>query len=363
MKPCLDTRNMERQRVILISPGFTASEEDHNCLPYLQLYVRELAGSGLDVQVIALDYPFSRNAYTWRGISVQPCNGQNKRWRRPLTVWNAIRAGNRLIREASDTQVVIHSFWLGWTSVVGEWLARRHGLKHITTLMGQDVLPANSHWFKLLSNDWKKRLVVLSDFQNETLGKHFDFKAHHVIPWGVASTEIPSSLPDERPIDILGVGSQIGLKNWNLWLNTIKFALIKHPNIKAELIGDGPERSHLEAKVRELNLEQNVRIIGDLPRPQVLDKMRHAKLLLHTSNYESQAYVLSEAAMNGCQVVTTPVGIGPLMGFCAEDAAGLAKGIEMTLSSEGQAKPVTPFLLVDTAASYADLYNQPHKNK
>jgi glycosyltransferase involved in cell wall biosynthesis len=342
-------------RVIFITPGFPADESDHNCIPTMQLFAEALLEKGLDVQVISLDYPFRTQPYQWKGARVFPCNGGNKRWLKPRTMIRALLHCRQLMRgfSAKNERVVLHSFWLGWSSALGEWMARLTGIRHITTLMGQDVLPPNKHWAVLLNPERTRRMVALSSFQNELFKKSTGWQAAQVIPFGVAEKEMPQQLMQQRPVDIIGVGSMIPLKNWRLWLEVVAQIKQQIP-IRAMLIGDGRERQRLEQLAHTMGLEETVCFAGEWPRPQVLEQMQQAKILLHTSNYESQGYVMNEAQMNGCQVVSTPVGIAVEWGLSAETRDALA---QKTLEAMQNPRPILfPFLMEETANRYWELY-------
>lgn len=345
---------MKPPRVILISPGFTADEQDKNCLPTLQLYAEALLQFGADVHILSLDYPFHIRPYTWKGARVYPCGGRNSRFRRPLVWLRALHTGRSLLQPGAAA--VLHSFWLGWPSAVGEYLSRRYGVPHLCTLMGQDASPQNGHWLQRLSPDRADRLVVLSDFHNEQFRKNTGFNATHIIPWGVSAAEIPADVTGERLIDLLGVGSMIPLKNWNKWLEIAALLHRKQPKLRAELIGGGPERARLEQYARQLGLSGVVHFTGELPRPEVLEKMRRSKLLLHCSEYESQGYVLSEAVMNGCAVVSTPVGLAPELCPCADSPKLLAALCEKALHTAGIERARATHTMDWTVERYGELY-------
>jgi glycosyltransferase involved in cell wall biosynthesis len=343
--------------LLLVTPGFAAHEQDLNCIPTLQLLVRALLEKGIDIQIVAPEYPFSPQPYRWHGVPVFPGNGQNRRWLRPRSIARALGHCERIVSQ-SKGRVVLHSFWVGWASRVGQWVAQRHGLPHFTTMMGQDVLPAN-HWhLRHLSPTRAAHLVAVSDFQNQVFEKNVGFRAAHVIPWGVAASEIPSAFPDERPIDILGVGALILLKNWEKWLQIVAIAAQKRPGLRAELIGDGPDQARLESLATQFGCAENVRFVGTLPRPEVLARMQSAKVLLHTSNYESYGLVMAEAAANGCQVVGTPVGIAPQMGHCAEQPRDLAEQVLRAIAQPSRAKPFVPFGIEQAAEAYWQIYQK-----
>ncbi len=196
-------------------------------------------------------------------------------------------------------------------------------------------------------------MVALSSFQNELFKKSTGWQAAQVIPFGVAEKEMPQQLLQQRPVDIIGVGSMIPLKNWRLWLEVIAQVKKQIP-IRAMLIGDGRERQRLEQLAHTMGLEETVCFAGEWPRPQVLEQMQQTKILLHTSNYESQGYVMNEAQMNGCQVVSTPVGIAVEWDLSAETRDAL---VQKTLEAMQNPRPIlSPFLMEETASRYWELY-------
>lgn len=345
-------------RVLWITPGFAAHENDSTCIPPMQLLAQQLVRQGIDLQIIALEYPFSDAPYRWHGASVFPCNGGNRRWLKWRTLWRAMHWGKACILEGfrAAQPPVVHSFWLGWASGLGERLWRRYGIPHYTTLMGQDVLPQNRKFLYGLDAARAGRLIAVSDFQNTVFGKNAGFRAKHVIPWGVEESEVPQTLPPNRPIDVLGAGSLIPVKNWEKWLNVIALAVRKAPGLRAEIVGDGAERAKLERLAQQLGLGQTVHFAGNQPRPSVLDKMKQSKVLLHTAHYESFGYVLAEAAMNGCRVVGTPVGALEQFGKTAESEPALADLLLEALQQSILHQPVVLLTMQQTAEAYVKIY-------
>lgn len=322
-----------KMRVLFLTPGFAAHDQDMNCIPPLQHLARELIRQGVDLQIIALEYPFRGEPYPWGGdhkAGVFPCNGQNRRYLRWRTMARARAFAQQLCTEKRFD--VIHSFWLGPAWVLGEQLAGRWQTPHFSTLMGQDVLPAN-RYLRRLTSGATKRLVALTPFHNDMLEKTTGLRAAHCISWGVAKSDLPASLPAERPVDVLGVGSLIPVKNWEQWLRVLHLVAAVRPGLSAMLIGAGPEEARLRASANRLHLGNNIQFAGEIPRPDVLSRMRESRVLLHTARFESFGMVLAEAAAQGCRVVGTPVGIAPALGLCADTDAGLATALLQALEA------------------------------
>lgn len=340
-------------RILILTPGFAASEQDYNCIPPMQLLARALQENGFEIQVVAFEYPFRDDTQPWHGIPVVSANGQNRRWLRWRTWSRVFRYAEAIIQ--SQKVDIIHSFWLGPAWVIGERLAKKWQIPHWSTLMGQDARAGNRYLRRLQPSD-AGRLVALSPFHAEIFKQNTGLQVAQLIPWGVDTSEIPETIPTERPLDVLGVGSLIPVKNWEKWLHAIAWAKKEKPGLRAELIGDGVLRGQLEKKARQLGLSETVHFAGSLPRPAVLARMQETKVLLHTSDYESFGFVLPEGAMNACRLVATPVGIAPQMADCAENAEGLAKKVLAALLQAPLPAPVVPYTIKKAADDYQRLY-------
>jgi len=341
-------------RVLWLSPGFPADEDDLNCLPPLQLLAHALLAQGIELEIITLGYPFHNKPYRWHGIPLISGYGFNKHWFRWMNWFRMIRYAR--VANQRHKFDLIHSFWLGPTWLIGRYLQARWKVPHITTLMGQDVLPEN--WYRhFLRSRHLSGLVAVSEYHNDCFENTCGKRAAHTIPWGVSSAEIPASLPAHRPLDVLGCGAFIPLKNWGLWLEVI-VAVAKHkPDLRAELIGAGVDMDALKNQIRQLGLDQVVHLPGHLPRMEVFARMQQAKVFLHTANFESFGMVLAEAAMNGCRLVSTPVGIAPQLTVTGQTSESLAEQILWALDQPLLKSPNTPLTMEDTAQQYLNLYH------
>ncbi len=88
------------------------------------------------------------------------------------------------------------------------------------------------------------------------------------------------------------------------------FALLRR-SCDAELwiLGQGPDRASIEAKIRDLDLNDSVRLLGFQPNPQ--DFMRVSTVFALSSVYEGFGNVIVEALACGLPVVATDCPHGP----------------------------------------------------
>lgn len=69
------------------------------------------------------------------------------------------------------------------------------------------------------------------------------------------------------------------------------------------VLGEGPEREHLATLIKELNLEEEVLLLGNIPNEEIVDYMAASNLFLFTSQSETQGIVILEAMAAGTPVV------------------------------------------------------------
>ncbi|WP_175060127.1 glycosyltransferase family 4 protein [Thermococcus sp. 2319x1] len=191
--------------------------------------------------------------------------------------------------KVSDSTLVItwHEFWgdywsnyLGKAGLVGKVLER--GL------------------FSLTDNHLAASLKTKKDLHNAGLRKDII-----VIPNGVDFRRIQEIEPSSHQSDIIFVGRLIKEKNASLLLKAL--ALIKEeiPDVKAVVIGDGPERQHLESLSFRLGLQKNVEFLGLLKRHKdVVAFMKASKVFAFPSLREGFGIVVVEANASGLPVVT-----------------------------------------------------------
>lgn len=290
---------------VFLTPGFPESEKDSTTIPALQVYLKTVRQSlpEIDISVITFQFPFSNKTYNWHGIQVIPLNGKNQRLRK-LWIWNKALKTLKKIHQKSPI-TILHSFWIGECSFIGQKFSINHNIPHIVTVMGQDANNKNNLYVKKL-RDSKTKIVTLSK-------NHFDIllKSHNlnsvIIPWGLDTSVFPEL--QHNQIDILGVGSLSTVKNYTVFIVIIAQLAKKYPNLKVEIIGNGKKLKELMALVSKFQLEHIISLTGKLPRKEVLQKMSQSKILLHTSTYESYGYVFVEGLYSGMHIVSYPVGI------------------------------------------------------
>lgn len=338
---------MDKRHLLILTPGFPIDESDSRCIPALQLFIEELKKREIfQITIVTFHYPYHPKTYEWKGISVHALGGNNKKGlKRALLFSRALGLSKKINTE--NKVDLIHSFWLGECSWIGNKLAAKWKVKHSCTLMGQDVLKANGYVKKI---NPLPPLIALSKAHAEAFSEEWNIQVDHIIPWGVKPME-NSSL--QRNIDVLGVGNLTELKAFDRFIRLIGLIKLKQPSIKAVIVGEGNQQPLIDL-VKEHQLQQHVTLLGIRTREEVLQLMKKSRALLHCSNFESFGMVIVEALSCGAAVFSTAVGIAPEIKELSifENDQQLVEQVDAFLNSGKEEQFLIPFDIQATVNSY-----------
>ena len=91
-------------------------------------------------------------------------------------------------------------------------------------------------------------------------------------------------------------------------LGTAIEAIARVPDVRLTVIGEGPERAHLEELARSAGLNGRVRFLGARPRDEVLRALATARAAVLSSDWENFPHAAVEALAVGTPVIATAVG-------------------------------------------------------
>lgn len=342
--------------ILIVAPGFPAHEADDQCLPALQVLWKALPVRlpEASFRALSLHYPFEPGTRTWKGLTVTDVGGRNRRW--PLRVLALARAWSSLGRMIRSRRPdIIHVFFLRDAGLVASWFARRNGIPCVGTVVGQDARPTNHY---LRAHAPFAAMVAESERAAALFRSHRPDRPM-VIPWGVDRVTQPLRPRSDRSIDLLGVGALSTLKDYTTFVRVAARLRAEGALRRAVLIGDGPERSRIEAAIDDASLRGIVECRGAVPNHEVLEAMGDARVLLHPSTYEGFGMVFAEARSRGASVVSRAVGAAepaPDWSVCANDEEVLAACREQLSPSFIAVPPPADCLVDATALRYAALY-------
>jgi glycosyltransferase involved in cell wall biosynthesis len=115
----------------------------------------------------------------------------------------------------------------------------------------------------------------------------------------------------------------LGWKGFDLAVRSFARARLEVPELQLWLIGEGPERSHLERLVATLRCSEAVRFLGGLTRSATLAALKEVDVLLYPSLREQFGYVILEAMASAVPTICLAAGGAALL------TAGVGRQVEL----------------------------------
>ena len=126
-----------------------------------------------------------------------------------------------------------------------------------------------------------------------------------VVHNGVSAAELAPVAPDDDAADFVFVGELRHLKGVDVLIEALALLAAKGWSGSAILVGEGPDRQALAARVSALGLLHRVHFPGPLPAREAF---RLGRVLAVPSRAESLPYIVLEAAAAAVPMVATRVG-------------------------------------------------------
>ncbi len=243
----------------------------------------------------------------------------------PLANIFSPRAGRQLKTFSPDIIHVHHPFWIG---SLGLWLGRRRRIPVVYTYHTRlehyaHYVPLPGLIFRnLISHYLVKRFankcngVVVPTYSAEEYLRIIGVKTPILVqPTGIefqrfqqldnqrlAELKEHYQLQDEQVlISVSRLGSE---KNIDFMLEALVRVKAKSLRpFKLLLIGDGPERERLKRKIRQLDLHNEVVLVGPVPPDEIAAYYQLGDIFVFASKSETQGMVILEAMSAGLPVV------------------------------------------------------------
>ncbi len=349
--------NKTNETLIVLSPGFPKDEMDTTCLPSQQLFIKSINQifPSLHVIILSFQYPFCKSVYQWNNNKVIAFGGKSRGKVHRLLLW--FRVWKKLLQLKREHHIVgLFSFWCGECALMGQWFESIYNIKHFIWISGQDAKKENKYvrWIRPAPD----RLVAMSDFlADEFLKNHLILPAH-VVPIGI-DPEMCTVDQKERIIEIIGAGSLIPLKQYDIFVEVIRILSVQFPSIKAVICGRGPEEQKVKKLIEKYHLENNISLIGEIPHAEVCRQMQRAKVMLHPSSYEGFGAVCIEALYAGAHVISfcrpmkQPISHWHVVSTEKEMSD---KAIDILQNPEISHKPVQTYFMIDSAKKIMALF-------
>lgn len=312
-------------RIALITPGFSASEQDW-CIPALLHLVRNLVPEH-EVEIFALRYPHHNRTYQISGARVHAFGGAAAAGMQRLPLLN--RVLTKIIAQGRTRPFdVIHALWADEPGFLAVLAGHILGARTVVSLMGGELIDLQgigygggrsllNRLFVAIALRYAASVTVGSQYLMR-IAERYVAPAHlAAVPLGVDTKLFtPQGQPApkiaaSKGFHILHVGAFAPVKDHAMLLRAIASVIEHKPSARLHLVGEGALREELSRIVAALRLEQHVTFHGAVAHHELPAYYRAADLCALCSHYESQGLVVLEAAACARPVIGTAVGILP----------------------------------------------------
>jgi glycosyltransferase involved in cell wall biosynthesis len=201
-----------------------------------------------------------------------------------------------------------HGYAASWIAMTA---ARLLGIGFSMTLHGSDLLLHHAYLGIKLAQC--KFCLTVSEFNRRHILEHYPHAASRrveVYRLGVETAEAHLREEDKpacSPLFMLAVGRLHPVKDHAFLIRACAELKRRGVRFTCRIAGDGPERASLARLIHELDLQEEVRLLGHLSRQRLYAEYAMCDLVVLTSRSEGLPLVLMEAMAHGRTVLAPAI--------------------------------------------------------
>lgn len=184
------------------------------------------------------------------------------------------------------------------------------GLPYVVSVHGLDAFSTEQvkgragEWCRRISQrvyHSSRRVICISERVREQVLEGLGRSCRTSVVYNGVDPELfsPGSETSSGEPLVLSVGNLIAIKGHELLIRAVASLAPEFPELTLEIIGDGPERSRLQALAQQLQVPDRVHFLGRQSRHQVAAAMRRCTVFALPSRYEGLGCVYLEAMSVG----------------------------------------------------------------
>lgn len=171
-----------------------------------------------------------------------------------------------------------------------------------------------SNWQKWLRKPvWKLalsksfRIIANSKFSRDCFIQAIGYRGKADVLYNPFSNQIfhPAMNPKNNQLTITYCGRLAHGKNLFKWIDIAKYLNEQYPDIRFEIYGNGPLKTKLEARIKQLDLQAVVKLMGH--NSNIAKVYQTTDVFLFLSEYESFGNVAVECILCGTPVIVSDI--------------------------------------------------------
>ncbi len=294
-------------------------------------HAQGLAALGHEVCVLTTGFPGYPETETFTNLVIQrlPARRRFLHKSNPLEMYAWVRASRRYLKMAGSPlpyDVVMANFTLPG-GLVARRLQRRDGIPYMILSHGQDIpwfFPRQMAVYHFVLYP-VIRAILKHSLRNVLLTESMKAAADRMLPkkWHNKNVIIRNGCDTRRFVPmpslkskeftLLFAGRLRQQKDPFTFLQALHLLHQRGLPFRAVILGDGPLRKRLEARISKLKLDDLVHIEGWQDKEAMLKAYQAASLLVSTSREEGMSIAILEALSTGLYTIATPASGNPEM--------------------------------------------------
>ena len=170
-----------------------------------------------------------------------------------------------------------------------------------TVAKGADKIIVPSVYLKEIIMGWG-----ISEYKIEVIYNATDLSSE----LNISKDEAKSRIGVEGDI-ILSIGRLSPWKGFLTLIETMPALLKENPDFKLLIIGEGEEKDNLGLKIKNLNLENNVKLLGRVSHESISSYFKASDIFVLNSEYEGLSHTILEAMYFSLPVIASNKGGNP----------------------------------------------------
>ena len=246
-----------------------------------------------------------------------------KSWKKRILFLSFLRAMRQAVARAIEAEcpVAIHIHWWIPGGLAAAGLAARRKVPYLLTTHGSDVtLLAKFGWLRPVARPLFRRAAArtaVSTYLQRLLADLLEVDSA-LLPMPYDDTKFkPQGDAGALPPLVTCIGRMIERKGQTYLIEAVNMLIARGIDCRLQLVGDGPQRSKLEAQAREIGILDRVTFTGNVPHREIPALIGASALVVLPSvadwkgEVEGLGMVLAEASACARPVIATRLG-GPI---------------------------------------------------
>jgi len=192
-------------------------------------------------------------------------------------VWERAYNKKRITESFDDFQINKHSFLIEVQKLLRNWSINS----------AEIVITPSDHLKSFVSGiGYSKKILKINN--------------------GVNITDINRANESKADINLIIISRLVVQKNINIVIEAMK--LLDNKNLKLSIIGEGGEFSKLESTIYDLNLQNQVQLLGKIDNNKISQFLLTADIFIQASDYEGLPHSVLEAINYEVPILSTETG-------------------------------------------------------